>query len=108
MRLSVLLIAATMGATSAAAQSRYESLSLTCNQIHAVLSQKGHAIFRYPAKRTAGLMLFDRFVASGLECGAHEVAELMTLPAKDGRCRALHCIREPDPCDSILAPPQCR
>lgn len=100
--LPIAALAVTLTASEASAISRYTSTGMSCERIQGILRSERAAIFRYPSKRVANLQLYDRYVRSGAFCGPHQIPENVTIPSANGECPVLHCIDEPDPCDSLF------
>lgn len=81
---------------SANAISRYNSMSLTCAQVKAIVSSEGAVIIRYPSKHTRGLTLYNRFVKNARWCQPDEYAARKSIPTADqNSCRLRYCkVRE--------------
>jgi len=73
----------TSAATPALAISRYNSMSMTCAEARAVINRERAVIMRYPARRTANMTLYDRYVADSGACDMGFYAYQDYLPTKD-------------------------
>ncbi len=91
--LKVLMIAIAFLLTSGSAEaiSRYNSKSLSCANAKSLVKRQGAVIYRYPSKRNASLILYDRFVAHGGKCAYGETAAVKGIPTRSGSCRLLYC-----------------
>jgi hypothetical protein len=103
--LTIAVAAATLASMTvpAAAISRYNTSNMSCNAIRNVLARDHAAILRYPSQHPPGMTLYDRYVSSGRYCFPHQIPERATVPSRDGECPVLHCIAEPDLCDTFGA-----
>lgn len=89
---SIITIAAALLAQPALAISRYNSTSLTCDQVRQRVINEGAVILRYPSTRVKGMTLFDRYVTRNALCDPHEYAERAYVPTRDtNRCPVLSC-----------------
>lgn len=71
---------------------RLQSQTMSCQAIKSAIVQKGSVVLRYPSKRNASNILFDRYVASSRQCARGEIAEWKSAPVKGGKsCRLLVC-----------------
>ncbi|MDO1581802.1 hypothetical protein [Rhizobium oryzicola] len=96
--LSLLLV------TQAHAISRYQSKSMTCDQVHSAIEREGAVILRYSGR--SGVPLYDRYVSSRRFCSPGEFAKSGTVPTSDqASCPVRSCedIPPPDDCDSFVA-----
>lgn len=85
-------LAALVAAAPAQAISRYNSETLSCQRVQAVLQQEGAAIFRYASKRNPSLTLYDRYVLHGGYCGWDEYAANAWVPTRnEPRCFVRKC-----------------
>ena len=76
----------------AAAISRYQSMSLSCHRVQAIIRHEGAAIIYYPSKFSSRRMLFDRYVADDRFCDSLRYPQLTTIPTADNpRCQVLYC-----------------
>lgn len=74
----------------ALAISRYNSQSMTCDRVQAVLRSQGAAILSYRSSSNAPL--YDRYVAHGGFCQASDITRLASVPTSDNRsCKVLRC-----------------
>lgn len=81
-----------LAAKDAWAISRYDTMEMTCDEVHAVLDKEGAAILRY---YSAGgfLPLYDRYVKSEEYCGMGEVVRRAGVPTADRQyCPVYKCI----------------
>ncbi|HWK63500.1 MAG TPA: hypothetical protein VNS34_01065 [Rhizobiaceae bacterium] len=91
-RLVVGALSLSLVSGEALAISRYNSQSMTCDSIQAIIQREGAAILRYASTRTPGLPLYDRYVADGTYCSYGESAEVTSVPARDTpSCLVLSC-----------------
>lgn len=84
------LVAATT--TTALAISRYDTASLSCSRIHAILKSEKTAILRFRSDR--GNVLFDAYTSRGGVCTTGGRGRLATVPAADGTCEVIRCVRK--------------
>ena len=92
MRILLLAAAITLAASPASAISRYNSLSLSCARVHAIIGREGAAIMRYPSKFNPGNTLYDRYVANGLYCVRGKYAQVAWIPTADmADCPVYRC-----------------
>jgi hypothetical protein len=95
MRRSVLVLSAILIACGPAhAIKRVNVTTLSCQQAKDLVAKEGAVIFRYPSKRNASLILFDRFVAHSGFCSIKERAKPKTVPSASGSCRLRICKRD--------------
>lgn len=83
--------------SDAAAESRYQTMRMGCDEVRSVLRQEGAAILRWQSKRVSNLPLYGRYVSNRRYCKLDEVAEYATVPTSDRRaCPVRKCVvREP-------------
>ena len=80
-------------AVEAHAISRYNTTSMDCAEIKAVLQSEGAAILQWHSARDPSLPLYGRFVANRRYCQMEEVAETTFVPARDARsCLVRKCV----------------
>ena len=90
--LAIMTIATMTLAEPALAISRYNSTSLTCDQVRQLLVNEGAAILRYPSPRVKDMTLYDRYVTRNAMCDPHEYADRAYVPTRDtDRCPVLNC-----------------
>ena len=88
----IVVLATIVAASPAAAISRYDTQSLTCDQVRQRVISEGAVILRYPSKRVPGMTLYDRYVTRNAQCESHEYAERAYVPTRDvARCPVLNC-----------------
>jgi hypothetical protein len=86
MRSVTVAIAFSLVASSALAQGRPLSPSMSCNQIHALLGSRGAAVIG------TGRHTYDRYVASREFCEINEYLEPVWIPAADTpQCPVYRC-----------------
>jgi len=89
---AMMTLAATLLAQPAFAISRYNTTSLTCDEVRQRVINEGAAILRYPSTRVKNMTLYDRYVTRNAMCDPHEYAERAYVPTKDtNRCPVLNC-----------------
>ncbi|MDH4414416.1 MAG: hypothetical protein QE484_13985 [Rhizobium sp.] len=89
---AITTIAAILLAQPAFAISRYNSTTLTCDQVRQRVLNEGAVILRYPSTRVKGMTLYDRYVTRNAQCDPHEYAERAYVPTRDAaRCPVLSC-----------------
>ncbi|HMM63724.1 MAG: hypothetical protein WA975_11035 [Mesorhizobium sp.] len=96
LRKSVVLLAAGLSLAAAEAQaiSRHDPTRMSCGQVQATIAREGAVILRYQSRRTPGLPLYDRYVASGAYCDAGEVRAPAYVPSTDrNSCLVYKCKR---------------
>lgn len=87
-----LVFALCLAAVPAQAISRYNSLSMSCARIQAVIRSEGAVILRYVSARNPSLPLFDRYVANDGFCDFGEYAQVAWVPASDTpSCPVMSC-----------------
>lgn len=92
MKRIALVLALVAAASPALAISRYNSLSMTCEQARNAVRREGAVIFRYPSKRAKGMTLYDRYVVDGNFCDIERYAEWVNIPTRnDPTCPVLNC-----------------
>jgi len=88
----VLASALSLVSVEAQAISQYNSQSMSCDRVQAVVQGEGAVILHYSSARNPGLPLYDRYVANGTYCQVTEYAKLASVPASDQQsCRVLKC-----------------
>ncbi len=94
-RLSILLPLLLMTAGEASAISRYQTTSMSCARVQAILQTQGAALLSYPAPDNPSLQLFDRYVRDSSFCSsAAQRAQVRSVPAADMRtCQVRKCVR---------------
>jgi hypothetical protein len=76
--------------SGALAISRYQSMSMPCAQIRAIILNEGAAIFRWT--QAPNIDRFGRYVAHGGYCFLHEEVKIVRIPASDTpACAVLEC-----------------
>jgi hypothetical protein len=74
--------------------SRYQSMRMTCDEVHSTIREEGAAILRWQSKSVSNLPRYDRFVSDSHFCGSGEVAAFATVPTQDSRsCPVRKCER---------------
>lgn len=92
MRLLLTAIAVAAFATQAQAISRYQTMSMSCDQVQEAVDADGAAILRWRSTRTPGLPLYGRYVSDSSFCKADEVAVFASVPTRDDRsCTVRKC-----------------
>ena len=92
MRTLLLATCMALVAFPAGAISRYNSESLTCARVHAIIDSQGAAIMRYPSKFNPTLTLYDRYVKDDRYCVSQTYAQLVTIPTADmANCPVYRC-----------------
>ena len=72
--------------------SRYNTPSLNCSRIQAILQAENAAILRYPSPRISDLTLYDIYVSHGRYCDFGEYGNTAYVPARDTRqCKVIEC-----------------
>ena len=90
-----IVLAATLSllAAEASAINRYQTTSMSCAKIKAILNNEGAAILRWQSTRNPGLPLYGRFVKSRQFCEQSEVTEYASVPAADTKsCSVRKCV----------------
>lgn len=104
--LPVLALALLAGAGEAAAISRYNSTTLTCEAARDKVRAEGAVIFRQKSAKVPGMTLYDRYVRGERYCNVHEVPQRASVPTRDrANCPMLVC-RPYSPDDQIFVPPR--
>ncbi|GLS32465.1 hypothetical protein SAMN04488498_12270 [Mesorhizobium albiziae] len=89
-----LLLAATvfLSAMPAHAITRYNSTSMSCDEVRGTIRQDGAAIMRYRSTRNPSLQLFGRYVLDDRFCRQSERAETVFIPSADRKsCPVYEC-----------------
>ncbi|HEY6631179.1 MAG TPA: hypothetical protein VIZ90_06990 [Rhizobiaceae bacterium] len=84
----------------AQAISRYNSTSMSCNEIKATVGRQGAVILRW--RGNSGVQRYGRFVANSTFCSASERAEISYVPSADRRSCAVPECKYWNPDDDIL------
>lgn len=72
--------------------SRYDTMDMKCDEVHAVLEKEGAAILRY-YKESSFLPIFDRYVKSAEYCEAGQVIRRAGVPTSDRQyCPVFKCV----------------
>ncbi len=84
--------------------SRYNSTSMSCDQVKARLANEGAAILRWRSKSNPNLPLYGRFVANGGYCESGTRAARSYVPTTDRKsCPVWECkYYDPDDDDLFL------
>ena len=95
-----LLLALCLSFVAAEAQaiSRYNSTSMSCDEVRARVRGEGAVILRYRSTRNPSLPLYGRYVSDRRFCSHDEVTETKFVPAADTRsCPVRECVQvDPD------------
>lgn len=83
----------------AQAISRYNSTSMSCERVRAVVRSEGAVILRWTGK--SGAPRYGRFVAHGGFCESGTRAQTSYVPAADRRCPVYEC-KYWDPDDLLI------
>lgn len=76
-----------------AAINRYQTTSMSCAKIKAILNSEGAAILRWQSTRNPGLPLYGRYVKSRQFCEQSEVTEYASVPTADTKsCSVRKCV----------------
>ena len=79
-------------ASPAAAISRYNSLTMTCEAARQAIRSEGAVILRHPSVRVKDMTLYDRYVRESRYCSVNQYAEDAYIPTRDNpRCPVLNC-----------------
>lgn len=98
MRLILAAIVVTAVSLPAHAIGRYNTESFTCDQIQSIVKRDGATILRYPSARNPATVLYDRYVATGLQCEYNKHPVFRTVPTRDnGSCAVTSCRSGGDP-----------
>lgn len=82
-RMIMISLLAVAAATPALAISRYNAMTMTCAGARATINRERAVILRYPASRTRGMTLYDRFVQDTRSCDYGYYADRTYIPTKD-------------------------
>lgn len=86
----VLALALSLLSLDAQAISRYNSLTMSCARVQAVLRNEGAAIISYGSNPRAPL--YNRFVANAGFCGSTDIGRAAWVPTADNKaCPILKC-----------------
>ncbi len=90
-RTALLALCLSLLSVEAQAISRYNSTSMTCNQVKAAVRGEGAVILRWRSKNN-GIQRYGRFVANGSFCASGLRAERSSVPSSDRKsCPVLEC-----------------
>jgi hypothetical protein len=93
MRLAFLFLMLSVLPAGAQGISRYESVTMECEELRSRVREEGAVILRYKAKKNASIELFGRFVRDSRYCEYEERAKTTHVPAADtDSCRVFHCV----------------
>lgn len=93
-------------AAEAQAISRYNSTSMSCDEVRATVRGEGAVILRYRSTRNPSLQLYDRYVSDRRYCNFDEAAETAFVPAADTKsCLVRKCVQV-DPDDFLIFRPR--
>ncbi len=88
----VILATALLVSLPAHAITRYNSTSMSCEEVKAVIRADGAAIMRYRSTRNPSLQLYGRYVRDDRFCRQEERAETVFIPSADRRsCPVYEC-----------------
>ena len=98
----ILIMAAGLAllASEAQAISRYNSTSMSCERVKAVVRAEGAVILRW--RGNSGIQRYGRFVANGRFCSSSERAETSYVPSSDRKSCAVRECKYWDPDDDII------
>lgn len=75
-----------------AAAQRLTSTALACDEVQAIVRERGAAILYWQSQRVAGLPRYERFVRDGNFCNPADYAGPTSVPtADDPKCVVRHC-----------------
>jgi hypothetical protein len=98
MKRTLIVLCLVLVSIEAQAISRYDSTSMSCDEVRATIAGDGEATIRYRSRRDPSLQLYGRYVRNRLFCKHDEIAERKYIPAADTRsCPVRECIQvDPD------------
>jgi hypothetical protein len=98
MKSLLLALCISLVAAEAQAISRYNSTSMSCDEVQARVYGEGAVILRYRSTRDPSLPLYGRYVSDRRYCNHDEAAETAFVPAADTRsCLVRECVQvDPD------------
>lgn len=76
------------------AEARPNTRSYTCDRLEDLIDDRGAVVMNYK-----GNSIYHKFVVDSDECEDDEVAQRLTVRAKDGRCRLKYCRKALDDLD---------
>ncbi len=108
LKAGTVLLGLLLAASQAHAISRYNSTSMSCADIGAVVRAEGAVVLRW--KQPPDIQRFDRFVAHTGFCSWGERAVRSSVPSADHRsCTVYNCKRcDPDDIFGFFSPFRCR
>ena len=89
MKTVLLTLCLSLVAMEAQAISRYNSTSMSCDEVKATVRGEGEAIMRWRSTTSPGLPRYGRFVRNRQFCRANERAETSYIPTADRKSCAL-------------------
>lgn len=96
MRTALTALALAISVVPASAIARYDTKAYSCDQIQSLVQRDGAAILRYRSSR--GALLYDRYVATGLQCAYNKRPIFRTVPTRDkAACGVTSCRDGGDP-----------
>ena len=88
----VILATAVLASLPAHAITRYNSTSMSCEEVKAIIRADGAALMRYRSTRNPSLQLYGRYVRDDRFCHQDERAETVFIPSADRRsCPVYEC-----------------
>ena len=88
----LLAMAVLLVSMPAHAITRYNSTSMTCQEVKATIRRDGAAIMRYRSARNPSLQLYGRYVSDDRFCKQEERAETVFIPSADRKsCPVYEC-----------------
>ncbi len=86
----------------AQAISRYNSTSMSCDEVRARIRHEGAVIMRWRSPRNPSIQRYGRFVAHDGFCPASEIAETTWIPAADTQSCPVYECHQYDPEDDLF------
>jgi hypothetical protein len=102
MKAVLLTLCLSLAAIEAHAISRYNSTSMTCDEVKAAVGAEGEAILRWRSTTVPGLQRYGRFVSSQEFCRMSERAETSYIPTADRKSCALSECKPYTPEDDFI------
>ena len=69
---------------------RYDTQSMSCQEVQALLGRDRQAILRFPS-RNGRTMVYDRYMINSAQCGPGLYGVRVSAPSASGKCPVVNC-----------------
>ena len=97
-----LTVALSLVGFQALAIERYQTMRMTCDQVHAALQSDGAAILRWQSKGGSNLPRYDRYVVDSGFCNVDEFTRYAGVPTKDNPACGVYKCEQAEPFDGRI------